>query len=213
MNTDIEAKGLAVNLTLNYVQFAPHQRDVAAEARHGGRAISQKLAMRIAEWRTPGSYQTVIDTGRLMKDVGGTLIPVPLAALAGDLGVMELNKVWTYNLDPATGTGNPEGRRNGWRWYAQSLANGSGKDRPVMLLTEAEAVVEWPIYREALFGGTPQERSDLHDAIDTAAEDLDYRWRTIGEYEPEDNAEIGAKLQRWSDLIGRLQPVPTPVVD
>lgn len=116
------------------VRDAELERERAAEARHGGRYITEAI-------------------NRLLER-NGHLRPALAGEAFEDGTTMPLGNLWAYYLSPAgtRGTG-----RDTTASLARDRARGQGGVLPVahrdirrMTLAEAEAMVSWPIYREAL---------------------------------------------------------------
>lgn len=129
------------------------------EMTRGGRAITAKLAHRVADFRTPDRYQTVIAEG------SPDPIPVTIAQLAGKLGPEMVDKVWAYHLDPSTGTGSPADRRRSWYWSTRL----DPEPEPKVSLVQAEAMLDWPIYRQAIldevFGDLWSQASESEEKV------------------------------------------------
>lgn len=111
------------------------QRDLAAEARAGGRALTSSLA-----------------------HFAGPAISREMMALTGAWSDSTIDGIWAYYIDPsiATHDGDREARRNAWRSIARSESgqgasptNDNDPGRIVLRLAEAEKLMESPIYREA----------------------------------------------------------------
>lgn len=128
--TNIEARALAVVL-----KATPNDRDLAAEARHGGRALTRQLA-----------------------HFGGP-------AISREMMAADPSKAWHYHIDPSGSYGWDDPRREaeakrGWQRIARYGVEGRDPDwgRPLPYLTDgvdvtrAEAMLDWPIYRAAIAG-------------------------------------------------------------
>lgn len=109
------------------------ERTRAAEARHGGRALTSQLA----EF---ASYSTARQ---------GKSAQYLMAQAIDENGVDEF---WHYFLDPSVASSKaeePMARRQAWQRIAQTGANGYDASARPMFGTEAEAMFGWPIYRAA----------------------------------------------------------------
>jgi hypothetical protein len=121
------------------------QRELAAEARHGGRYMTRVLNGLV------GRYER----GELNPAAVQAVLPhYPVAeAIPGLPSEMAVATVWQHSMSPAGDTGSGRGTTAD---YARRLAageyapDGSYPKARYYTLDRAEAMVEWPIYRAAL---------------------------------------------------------------
>jgi hypothetical protein len=187
------------------------ERERAAEARMGGRMITEALARSVARFDEPGAYQTVV--GPDPRHGTGVDVPVWIAALAGRLGAPQLAFVWSHFIDPSGRTPESEQRR------AQSAAEQGGTDpfgrAPAYLttklsLTEAQDLLEWPAYRAAVLAAVLVVRHpDASNSytIDGDVEVIDADLGGAFDGEPrsaEEKADATSMAQGWRDQALRL---------
>lgn len=119
-----------------------YDAESAAVARAGGRAITEQVAHFVERWQRGQYAHSALVDGHLK------VITTPQAAMANDPA-----ECWRMHIDYSGGHG-----AEGWRWRAEREARVGQHAEPdpqdpalrVVLLRDAEAMLDWPIYRTAL---------------------------------------------------------------
>ena len=186
--TNIEARALANILRAGYDTDTELNRLLAADARAGGRALTEA----VAHFAGPAISR------KMMADVP--------------------DKAWHYHIDPSGAYDWADPRREAearraWQRIADNLASGSDNStylrfsHPTVSIPQAEKLLDWPIYREAL---KPQVYVNVSGGIAEAtvtrgdAEVIEQDWDNLndgglGDYDREDLEAMREKLSGVAD--------------